>query len=232
MEKSNKGRIYSFIAAVCCAIVGIFYWNNIIESAPIEHFWIVFWFDIVWCVVFIGLAILLFIGRKNIGFLIVSGVALSAALTVVGMNFLVFVAWIVLFVLLLLNVTPSMSKHAGKSKILYYLPACLLLIGNLIFWIRVDYFRYIDDQWMYVLMACSEIAALLFIGLWLKETRVVPAPVVRQNPYAAFDLQASASQASNILGGADKLKACKNLLDSGVITQEEFDAKKKEILGL
>lgn len=31
---------------------------------------------------------------------------------------------------------------------------------------------------------------------------------------------------------ADELKKFKELLDSGVITQEEFDAKKKQLLGL
>ena len=31
---------------------------------------------------------------------------------------------------------------------------------------------------------------------------------------------------------ADELKKFKDLLDSGVITQEEFDAKKKQLLGL
>ncbi|MBR5773434.1 MAG: SHOCT domain-containing protein [Clostridia bacterium] len=31
---------------------------------------------------------------------------------------------------------------------------------------------------------------------------------------------------------ADQLKKFKDLLDSGVITQEEFDAKKKQLLGL
>jgi hypothetical protein len=31
---------------------------------------------------------------------------------------------------------------------------------------------------------------------------------------------------------ADELKKYKDLLDSGAITQEEFDAKKKELLGL
>lgn len=33
-------------------------------------------------------------------------------------------------------------------------------------------------------------------------------------------------------GNADELKKYKELLDSGVITQEEFDAKKKQLLGL
>jgi len=30
----------------------------------------------------------------------------------------------------------------------------------------------------------------------------------------------------------DEIKKYKELLDSGIITQEEFDAKKKELLGL
>ena len=34
------------------------------------------------------------------------------------------------------------------------------------------------------------------------------------------------------IGIADELKKYKELLDGGVITQEEFDAKKKQLLGL
>ena len=34
------------------------------------------------------------------------------------------------------------------------------------------------------------------------------------------------------VSAADELKKFKELLDSGVITQEEFDAKKKQLLGL
>ena len=33
-------------------------------------------------------------------------------------------------------------------------------------------------------------------------------------------------------GTADELKKYKELLDAGVITQEEFDLKKKQLLGL
>lgn len=48
------------------------------------------------------------------------------------------------------------------------------------------------------------------------------------------------AEAENSVGGtvamqnsaADELKKFKDLLDSGVITQEEFDAKKKQLLGL
>ena len=43
---------------------------------------------------------------------------------------------------------------------------------------------------------------------------------------------APAEPAAAGAGTADELKKFKVLLDSGVITQEEFDAKKKELLGL
>ena len=45
-------------------------------------------------------------------------------------------------------------------------------------------------------------------------------------------------QAANVVNvaapqsNADELKKYKELLDAGVITQEEFDAKKKQLLGL
>ena len=36
----------------------------------------------------------------------------------------------------------------------------------------------------------------------------------------------------NTTSNADELKKYKDLLDSGVITQEEFDEKKKQLLGI
>lgn len=49
------------------------------------------------------------------------------------------------------------------------------------------------------------------------------APICQQTP-------AQAPKAT--LGTAEELKTYKELLDSGVITQEEFEAKKKQLLGL
>ena len=37
---------------------------------------------------------------------------------------------------------------------------------------------------------------------------------------------------TSIVGGADEIKKYKELLDNGIITQEEFEAKKKQLLGL
>lgn len=45
-------------------------------------------------------------------------------------------------------------------------------------------------------------------------------------------VQNAPQKAAATLGTADELKTYKELLDSGVISQEEFDAKKKQLLGL
>ncbi|MGZ7445337.1 SHOCT domain-containing protein [Paenibacillus sp. TH7-28] len=50
-----------------------------------------------------------------------------------------------------------------------------------------------------------------------KSQRHVPAPV---------------PQASSVSGQIEDLKKLSELKDSGIITQEEFEAKKKQILGL
>lgn len=46
------------------------------------------------------------------------------------------------------------------------------------------------------------------------------------------NVDASAGFRDTAIGGADELKKYKELLDSGIITQEEFEAKKKQLLGL
>ena len=50
-----------------------------------------------------------------------------------------------------------------------------------------------------------------------QENKVAAAPIVRQETFS---------------GNAAELKQYKELLDAGIITQEEFDAKKKQLLGL
>ena len=44
--------------------------------------------------------------------------------------------------------------------------------------------------------------------------------------------KSSSSPMTQPLSSADELKKFKELLDAGIITQEEFDAKKKQLLGL
>lgn len=50
--------------------------------------------------------------------------------------------------------------------------------------------------------------------------------------YKANENNMEATQIVQQGSAADELKKFKELLDMGVITQEEFDAKKKQLLGL
>ena len=64
---------------------------------------------------------------------------------------------------------------------------------------------------------------IIFLVLSLLSTKEGP-----RQPKAVTIIQPTSSAASS----ADEIMKFKELLDSGVITQEEFDAKKKEILGV
>lgn len=56
--------------------------------------------------------------------------------------------------------------------------------------------------------------------------------VLRQNKILNRINKAATTTATPSVSPADELKKYKELLDSGILTQEEFDAKKKQLLGL
>ena len=47
-----------------------------------------------------------------------------------------------------------------------------------------------------------------------------------------YESRKSVPSSGSSSGSADELRALKSLLDDGIITQAEFDAKKRQILGL
>ena len=103
------------------------------------------------------------------------------------------------------------SKGDKKVKHLWFLPSVLRLITQL-FWY--------GWQWIMFL----HVFALFFAGLWLRDDlTLITFPSLKK------DVQTNSISTSNV-NDAEKLKRLKDLLDSGAVTQEEFDAKKKEIL--
>ena len=143
------------------------------------------------------------------------------------MDLLAIVAVVVILALSLKNTIKSQEK-------IWFIGAALLFVGRLILWIQVGYFEYISLLGKQCFpSALVEIVAFLFVGLWVKDsiTSGQTAPV---NEYATFNPRtySNLTAFNDTIGGADKLKMYKELLDSGTITQEEVDAKKKQILGL
>lgn len=177
----------------------------------------------------LGMAVALFVKNQKIV------IAAAGVNTLLGAYYIVtyFSLWnlcdflayasVVVFVILTL-------KGNDVVKKIWFVPAAVLLLGCVIDWIE-----FLSATWIWksMLVSIVEIVALLFVGMWIKED-ATPAEAAPVNEYATFNPQSvySTTAVSSTIGGADKLKMYKDLLDSGTITQEEFDAKKKEILGL
>lgn len=229
MTKTESGKKYALIAAICYAVYaiyniidGIIYVSNY-EYATITVFNILFWIGM------LGMAVALFVKNQKIV------IAAAGVNTLLGAYYIVtyFSLWnlcdflayayVVVFVILTL-------KGNDVVKKIWFVPAAVLLLGCVIDWIE-----FLSATWIWksMLVSIVEIVALLFVGMWIKED-ATPAEAAPVNEYATFNPQSvySTTAVSSTIGGADKLKMYKDLLDSGTITQEEFDAKKKEILGL
>ena len=93
-------------------------------------------------------------------------------------------------------------------------------------------------NWGKMLLLLGYVVAFLFIGLWLRGSdfpiESLPANInSKSNPQSdntiVYNKTINSSTQNTEI---QRLKQIKNLLDSGIITQEEYDAKKKEILGL
>ena len=232
MTKTESGKKYALIAAICYAVYaiyniinGIIYVSNS-EYATITVFNILFWIGM------LGMAVALFVKNQKIVIAAAGVNALLGAYYIVTYfslwNLCDFLAYasVVVFVVLTL-------KGNDVVKKIWFVPAAVLLLGCVIGWITSGYFEFLSAAWKSMLVSIVEIVALLFAGMWVKEI-VAPAEASPVNEYATFNPQSinSTPASSSAIGGADKLKMYKDLLESGTITQEEFDAKKKQILGL
>lgn len=232
MTKTESGKKYALISAICYAVYaiyniidGIIYVSNY-EYATITAFDILFWIGM------LGMAIALFVKNQKI---VIAAAGVNALLGAYYIathfrlwNLCDFLAYasVVVFVILTL-------KGNDVVKKIWFVLAAVLLLGCVIGWITGGYFEFLSAAWKSMLVSIVEIVALLFVGMWIKED-ATPAEAAPVNEYATFNPQSvySTTAVSSTIGGADKLKMYKDLLDSGTITQEEFDAKKKEILGL
>lgn len=49
---------------------------------------------------------------------------------------------------------------------------------------------------------------------------------------STFDVESAAQPAGTVVSVVDEIRGLKGLLDEGILTQEEFDAKKRQLLGI
>ena len=248
MDKSEKGKKYALIAAICYSAIAIYliinrivYAHNNPEHTSIPVVTILTW------IIFIGFAVFLFIKNKK-ALLVVAGA--NTILDIYHMlniyflsqnsdfvfylfDFFAYAASFFAYTALIIILILALKANSSSTRI-WFLAAALLFVGSVIKWMSYGSLSYIiSTAWKSILKNIIECFALMLSGMWIKND-LSPAEITQTHEYASFNPQAiGVTQAKvDAIGGADKLKMYKELLDSGTITQEEFDQKKKQVLGL
>lgn len=184
---------------------------------------------LVYVIAVIALGVLIIISKSNkanIGIVIAAGI-----IAVIGLLswtdcldgyfyifdvycFFSFVGFAALFAVALISCLDKLSSQLGFLAII---PAVLLGISALLCLI-INIRR--ETGWSVILLLTLlllYVAAAVLFGLWL---------------YPYKSTAAQSGKPHSAVGSAEQLTELKALLDMGALTQEEFDAKKREILGL
>lgn len=235
MNNNASAKKFSIISAVCFIVVAAY---NIIIS--IQYHSIIFMM-IIPSVIWVAFAVLLFLQKMNIGLVVVGG-----ANTLLGIYYLInapylfyilnFLCSATILAITLFNCLASMQEKEKVFSKLWFVPGALMAVNYLIEWIQWGYLAFLSQTWKYIGIDIIEIIAYIMLGLWLYRSAEIKdnAQAATVNEYAPFNPQNinASTSVSFTIGGADKLKIYKELLESGIITQEEFDVKKKQILDL
>ena len=169
-----------------------------------------------------GLAAALFLKKHEavLGMAIVS--ALSILILVIKYSLAFFTpitAYLLSYVFLALLAFISLCKNS-LLKYVWFVPVIFVVLCFLQNVITYGYLQDIRTYWVLILTKLMQLFGILVASLWLKSEYIIP--------------DSSSSKAteavSPLVGNADRLKTYKSLLDCGAITEEEFQAKKAELL--
>lgn len=188
-----------------------------------------------WVLRIAGYAVITFAlltSRRDIVLLI--GFVVSALASLFGNNnILSIVAWlavIVIGVAYLTNYVPQLTKTA---KSICFLPALCVIIGWIIFAIQTIS----TAGWVNVAPSILS-NIVLALSLYLSMNYVVNPPRKQQIEVTEETAEDESEEFDSYmpdnsgLDAVEEMKKYKDLLDSGAISQEEFEAKKKQLLGL
>ena len=230
----SKTRIYTLISAVCYIIYAICIWLYIPHYNP--SFIGLLMFGIYICI-YIGMAVLLYLKKNNMLWFIFQIVQTCITYLIWELfwhEYPSVIVWIILSevflcIVFLCNTTPIKNevKVNAITKWISLLPAIFLLIGYALYWYKrnrvLAYNSFNDNLKNYLpfflplyrlIGQICKIIATLFSSIWVTNTRTSNAKkVVQEKVYSA-----------------DDLKAYKELLDLGAITEDEFEKKKKQCL--
>lgn len=239
MQKSDNNS-YAFFAGVCYAIYGLYEIITRCISAQNSGDGSLKPLDFILFVAVFGMAVALFLKEEK-GVVAAAGVYALLELfylfyqDVVEMFFEMFfydLFHFISYTLVIALILLTLKKNAIAQKI-WFAPDAARVLSFLFILDGYIFFLLNYGTWR-LLCYLAEIGGLILIGLWVKEHDFVLSKNEPTNEDSKSDLQAvySAPLSDTAIEGADELKMYSELLESGIITQEEFDAKKKQFLGL
>ena len=242
MKSENLSKYYAPVAAVGFAVfavnfivnsIGMFTYSLMYGGSPQYIF-----LAIVTCIAYIGMTVTVFIKNKKavLAFSVVNALITMGMVKFAGNLYIgYFLSYAILSAIIVLNM-----KGNDVVKKIWFIPGVARFIFDIFYWIFYSYFSYIEETWTSILLNIIISAAFIFAGLWLKEDfataekETVNLGKLNGNSTVntVFAPVHQANTAMPNIGDADRLMKLKSLLDSGIITKEEFDEKKKQILGL
>lgn len=242
MNISKDSRLYAYLAAVCYIVSAIY---QIIYSViqPIQNYdRPSFIYDIVPIIICIVFFVALLLCNAKV---LLAAMALHVLYNLYGLIDYFYITSIIYLIasILLLAIALSVLKDKYNLQRFWYLPA-ILYAHSFIIVIILDcqyymneypslystageVFKYGGIKFVRILMwGIIPAAAYALVGLWLKVADHSPT----SNPVKAAPATSPScpSQAETI----ERLKEYKALLDCGAITEEEFQEKKRNLLGM
>lgn len=205
--------------------------------------------SILWWGILLSMAILLLINKRSIGFPLITGINALRYLYITRSfwkdfsyypttNKVVVLCFILsnvtLFVIFLISMIRTTYTRNMINE-LWFIPGIIQVVGCLFYcWWTYSYY---NDGFHYdlrstiaiILTPAGEIfyaIACVLSCLWIKTVSSEDKKTVPDT------LSNIINEPEPTLGGADKLLQYKELLDLGIITQEEFDEKKNQVLGI
>lgn len=235
MEKNNSSLRY--VAGACFGIYAILIIIDIVQDAQYG-----FPFDAWAFLTLVGAVLIAIAMFASIPMLIAVGggvSAVSSAITFIiylgNMDYFpkrYFITDLILLVVWILIIVSGVNKKSGKTLAMIAGALLALRFFVIIFGNKLDYGSFgLLDYGSFGLNArvflsyLVPIVGTFMIGLASESLHSDGKVVVKTSATAGTNATSAESQ-------VEKLTKLKTLLDSGVISQEEFDAKKKQILGL
>lgn len=211
MTKGNdKLQIYAVIACVCISIYSLI---SIVSIFPIGSS-VSDFLNLAKSIILLITVGSVFYKRKEFVAILLLIIAVSYLISLGTYSFLVFLSFLsAAFIILYSN------KNTNVAKKVFYIPALLYLSSVLVYVISRISLNY-NNSIIYTVSNIIMIAGFLFLELWAVNYKTPSKETSGHIPTRNKGTE------------ADRLLKLKELLDSGAITQEEYESKKKQLLNI